>query len=733
MALVAQRPLGIGRGLPAPRRALLAPLLPRAAAAAWPGARAVPGLVPGQRRTPPAAPARPRAPPPRAGEGEGDSSPPPPPGAGASAGAWLRRLLAAALRGLAGLALLVGIAPYVLSSAWGTAAVAGAAGRVLPGRVALRKVQLGWGQPIVIEGLAVHEGRAPDSRQLLGLERLSSAGAAHAAGRAGAGRGAAARQRGAQLPPPPPPPPRLRQSRCTPCAGAGASRASEAAGAEDGGEGAGARPGGGLSALRHALTQADAVAHVSAELRLPQLSVYMPDAQLLLPEEVRAAVGEHIHAVAAIGRQQVLELAEELDEDVSWLQLQQQQPPAGPAQAQRDGAAATQQDEQQGEQQQPLPSWPLPPPGVAAREWQQAPPAMLQVSGDNVSALLRGWALSTRSFVLQQPATAEWCFTPELARLTLSVFNPLLEGVTALRERGSVATAFAPAGGLLPAPRGQASLHVAPLKLVMGEGQLLRDIQRLLHMSEHAGLLRHGWLPGGAPRGVEVWTGPLVVDVEGPQRFTTRRTDMLVGARRALGAVSAPRRPCAGADRRARVRRRAPPPPPPLARRAAGSGGAALHLALWGGVDLAAGGSLDMRLGLPAATLARAGIRGLAPSYLLPLAVRGKLTAPHVDWPAAARKLAVLSAMQVGRGALGAGGGGGGGGGAAAPQQAAGGAGILGAATRALSSATSAFVGQVDQRLQEELRQEAPPPPARLPWEKQQQQHPLVPPPQAGR
>jgi hypothetical protein len=45
----------------------------------------------------------------------------------------------------------------------------------------------------------------------------------------------------------------------------------------------------------------------------------------------------------------------------------------------------------------------------------------MQVSGDKVSALVRGWhlgslwRLSSSSLLLQQPGTATWEFTPELA------------------------------------------------------------------------------------------------------------------------------------------------------------------------------------------------------------------------------------------------------------------------------------------------------------------------------
>jgi hypothetical protein len=47
---------------------------------------------------------------------------------------------------------------------------------------------------------------------------------------------------------------------------------------------------------------------------------------------------------------------------------------------------------------------------------------LLQVSGDRVSALVRGWHIGSMfrlrqsHLVLQQPATATWEFTPELAK-----------------------------------------------------------------------------------------------------------------------------------------------------------------------------------------------------------------------------------------------------------------------------------------------------------------------------
>jgi hypothetical protein len=59
-----------------------------------------------------------------------------------------------------------------------------------------------------------------------------------------------------------------------------------------------------------------------------------------------------------------------------------------------------------------------------------------------------------------------------------------------------------------------------------------------------------------------------------------------------------------------------------------------MHLALWGTVDTNTN-SINMTVGLPAATLAKAGVKGLPPGYLLPVAVLGPLHRPQVAWNAA--------------------------------------------------------------------------------------------------
>jgi hypothetical protein len=47
---------------------------------------------------------------------------------------------------------------------------------MLPGDVQIQRISLGWTQPVALYGLTVFEGEAGSSRQLIGLQRFSSAG-----------------------------------------------------------------------------------------------------------------------------------------------------------------------------------------------------------------------------------------------------------------------------------------------------------------------------------------------------------------------------------------------------------------------------------------------------------------------------------------------------------------------------------------------------------------------------
>lgn len=102
----------------------------------------------------------------------------------------LFRKLVLLLRLSGTVALLVAAFPYLLSSRLGTSLAAAAASRVLPGDVQIQRLSLGWAQPLAVHGLAIYEGPAGASRQLVGLQRFSSAGArGHACMYAAVGRG----------------------------------------------------------------------------------------------------------------------------------------------------------------------------------------------------------------------------------------------------------------------------------------------------------------------------------------------------------------------------------------------------------------------------------------------------------------------------------------------------------------------------------------------------------------
>jgi hypothetical protein len=163
-----------------------------------------------------------------------------------------------------------------------------------------------------------------------------------------------------------------------------------------------------------------------------------------------------------------------------------------------------------------------------------------------------------------------------------------------------------------------------------------------------------------AVRGVEVWSGPLRVTMEAPGRFRTQRVDMLLGGWVMLLlpplVVLAPalwmctlrpgamRMCCSCAALRASAPHHVAPPPGCARARAhthhhaatthTGSGRSSLHVALWGVVD-AASNTIDFTVGLPASTLAKAGIAGLPPAYMLPVAVSGPLHRPTIEWNAA--------------------------------------------------------------------------------------------------
>ena len=94
-------------------------------------------------------------------------------------------------------------------------------------------------------------------------------------------------------------------------------------------------------------------------------------------------MGSHIHAVAAAGSSAVQDLADELEEDRSWMdvqQTQQQQRQRQPPPAQQQQQQQEHEQDKEGREVDALhQTWLLPPPGVGKRAWAHAHPILLQV------------------------------------------------------------------------------------------------------------------------------------------------------------------------------------------------------------------------------------------------------------------------------------------------------------------------------------------------------------------
>jgi hypothetical protein len=105
----------------------------------------------------------------------------------------------------------------------------------------------------------------------------------------------------------------------------------------------------------------------------------------------------------AVGRQQVTDLAEELDEDSSWLAAQQQQQQLVAAAAAVDGSSseggAETEEAAAAVAAAEAAGWRIPPDGVSSRKWNNALPVMLQVSGNAQHCMV----------LIQQGQLQRWC------------------------------------------------------------------------------------------------------------------------------------------------------------------------------------------------------------------------------------------------------------------------------------------------------------------------------------
>lgn len=244
-----------------------------------------------------------------------------------------------------------------------------------------------------------------------------------------------------------------------------------------------------------------------------------------------------------------------------------------------------------------------------------------------MTAELTGWR-DARSGVttLRAPgATASLELTPALEAVLLTRMNPFLRGIAPeVRQGERVRLTYKPEGMALPCRR--FSLRVEPLRTALEAGSELRQLLSQLQLAPPA-------------RRLEVRTSALRLDVEDDGPTELRRMDVVVVSSTA-------------AESRCRT-----------SSSAAGGGGGGddssssssiqggaqrrlLQLAFWGSVDDVSD-RIDMRVGLPACTLALAGLTDVPwPGYVLPVEVSGTPERPQVHAKEALLRVAQLTLRQ---------------------------------------------------------------------------------------
>lgn len=73
-----------------------------------------------------------------------------------------------------------------------------------------------------------------------------------------------------------------------------------------------------------------------------------------------------------------------------------------------------------------------------------------------------------------------------ICRYGLQRISPLLSNVVAVQEGGKVQMSFSPEGMALPAEK--TSVHIEPMKLVVGQGDFVSKIVNLLGLKDRSGL-----------------------------------------------------------------------------------------------------------------------------------------------------------------------------------------------------------------------------------------------------
>ena len=281
-------------------------------------------------------------------------------------------------------------------------------------------------------------------------------------------------------------------------------------------------------------------------------------------------------------------------------------------------------------------------------------PFALEVRSPSAAVTVDGWRRARRGVELRRPAVARARLTPALARHGLTRLSPLLASGADVSSDGPVIVAIGERGARLPARRVSARVLSLTLRV--------RPAPRAARGPSSRGLAAAAldWLgeaTGGRSGGTVVArTSGADVEVVVGGAVTCRRVDVLLSP--------------AGKEHDA---------------------SAGVHLFTYGAVD---GRRCAATLGVPGATLVRAGFRGVPPHTALRVAVRGPVSHPRVDWVAASADAAALAAAS-----------------AAAGGEEDGGGGAVGAVKRLLleKAASRLRRGRVDT-------QTAVPPPNDLPW-----------------
>lgn len=216
-------------------------------------------------------------------------------------------------------------------------------------------------------------------------------------------------------------------------------------------------------------------------------------------------------------------------------------------------------------------------------------PATASVSSDHMDLKASGWRTRT-GIQLNKPLTLSLTFTKQLAQAYMTKLHPLLGAVVGLQD-SSLHVSVMPHEMHLPAE--SVTIRIEPARILMGSTRLLDGLARLLSIDK-------------TPM-CEAWLAAAEAEVYREGMVKTHRLDLLLGSN--LGR------------------------------------GKGVHLIMWG--TMASNGQLDMTIGAPATTLARAGVAGLPAEFVLAIPVHGTREAPLVNWTRAAAQFGELLVKQA--------------------------------------------------------------------------------------